>query len=81
MIRSNPSNNYMYTWTLLPDIPLQGTPSPLPTDTLEMTFDMEFDYGIYRCSVQNEAGLIGTADLEIEQGCKSSQLCHGAVAL
>ena len=82
VIRSNPSNNYMYTWTLLPATAVSGpTASTQSTDMLAVTFDMEDDYGTYRCSVQNDAGLVGTADIEIEQGCKSSQLCHRAVAL
>ena len=80
--RSNPSGNYMYTWTLLPAMAVSGpTASTQSTDILAVMFDMEDDYGTYRCSVQNNAGLIGTADIVIEQGCKSNQLCHKVVAL
>ena len=73
VVRSNPSNNYMYTWTLLPSTTVRGpTASTQSTDMLDVTLDMEDDYGTYRCSVENDAGLTGTADTTIEQGCKSS---------
>ena len=73
VIRSNPSNNYTYTWTLLPATAVSGpTASTQSTDMLAVTFDMEDDYGTYRCSVENDAGLVGTADIVIEEGCKSN---------
>ena len=67
--RSNPSDNLVYTWLLVPSTSITES-----TTTLDVTPVTADDYGTYQCSVDNGAGT-GVANITIEQGCKSC-LCH-----
>ena len=38
---------------------------------ITVTFSSTQDFGTYRCTVNNTAGLLGSDSVTIEQGCKS----------